>query len=116
MVINPEPETSILWLRDISLVPDESACGAANGRNPANTLKTSVRPGALLKYFEAVLRIKSISCSIATGSRLCSFNGVSVVPTTSLSCHGTAKSTQPSSVLGIIKASSDGMNDLSSTK
>jgi hypothetical protein len=41
---------------------------------------------------------------------------MSVVPTTSLSCQGMAKSTRPSGVLGIINAESPGMKLRSSTR
>ena len=67
-------------------------------------LSTSLRLGALVRYLAIVDRMNLISSSSATGSRLGEFMGVSVVPTTILSCHGTAHSTLPSSVLGIIRA------------
>ena len=60
--------------------------------------------------------INSISSSKGLGSNEISSIGVSVVPRTTLSCHGTANKTRPSSVLGIIMASVPGKNLASITK
>ena len=48
---------------------------------PANALRMSARVGFLCKYSAAVERMKSISCSIGTGSNEGLLTGVSVVPT-----------------------------------
>ena len=60
--------------------------------------------------------INSISASNGFGSKEWLCMGVSVVPTTTLLCQGTANKTLPSSVLGIIMASLPGKKLLSSTK
>jgi hypothetical protein len=49
------------------------------GRMPVNTLSTSLRVGALHRYFPAVVRMNSISSSIGEGSTVASGIAVSVV-------------------------------------
>ena len=60
--------------------------------------------------------MKSTSSGSARGSRLGSSTGVSVVPTTTLPCHGTANSTRPSVVCGTMIAVSPGRNSGPSTR
>ena len=58
---------------------------------------------------------KARSSGSAVGSMDLPGTGVSVVPTTTRPCHGTAKSTRPSSVFGIMMAESPGRNSFGST-
>ena len=115
IVRSPEGERVILCLRETSFVDPGLSGLAASGRSPANMQRTSSRFGGLTRYFSAVCKMKLISFSRATGSKLILSRGVSVVPTTTSLYQGIAKSTLPSSVFGIIIADSLRRKDLSRT-
>src|ERR1035441_6662065 len=55
----------MVWSRDSAAVPPPPA-DFTSGRMPANTLRISPRVGLCARYSEAVDRMKSISCSMAT--------------------------------------------------
>ena len=116
MVTSPVSDTIILWLREISLVAFFSSSGRANGRSPAKALSTSFLSGCRTRYCPAVFSKKSISPSRGTGSKACSFTGVSVVPMITCLRQGTANITRPSEVLGTITAASCGRNERSTTR
>ena len=59
---------------------------------------------------------KARSSSNARGSISADGIGVSVVPTTTRSCHGTANSTRPSEVFGTMMAESPGRKRFGSTR